>query len=299
MTRKWIGAAAAAGAMALGLGACDDVPAAPVDRASTVRLELAGAEARYISAAEVDIGAVELIGVDDTVEITLTADATSGPVDLVALSGGATIELAELDIEPGDYSRLRLVVESASVELEPGYTFTDGTTSRSLTVPTGASSGLLLNLEPAAPGDTIADGIQIERSGVEMMLVFDTRLSFSIQGDPEDPAGIAGIGFTPAIRVVEATAAGSISGTVISLTPEGFEVRAFPLDAGSLQPFQTREATAVTAADGTYQLDFLTPGEYAVDVTVDSGFTTVPAIEQAAVDAGEAVTGIDFQVVAD
>lgn len=299
MTRKWIGAAAAAGAIGLVLGACDDLPVVPVDDTSEIRLELTGGEARYLSAAEVDIGAIELIGVEDTVQITLTADATSGPVDLVALSGGATIDLAELDIPPGDYARLRLVLESASVELEPGYTFADGTTSRTLTVPTGASSGLLLNLEPAAPDDTIPDGLQIEREGIELMLAFHTRQSFPIVGDPDDPDGIAGITFTPAIRVVEAMAAGSISGTVISLTPEDIDVRAFPLDEASLQPYQTLGSTAITAANGSYELDFLTPGEYAVDVIVGPGFTTVPAIEQITVGPGEGVTNVDFQVVAD
>ena len=299
MRGRWVATGALVVATAVGVGACDDVPAGVIDTGATVRIEMTSASAPYLGAAEVDLGAIDLIGADDTTVVTLTPDATDGSVDLVGLRDGGTILLTDAEVEPGDYSRLRIVVEDARVELAPGYAFTDGTTSRSLTVPPGASAGLLLNLEVAGIQDAVVDGIEIDRSGVELILDFDARQSFVVQGDLEAPGGVTGIAFAPAVRVVESTAAGTIAGTVIGFDPQGVMIVALPLDRASLQPYQTREATATAAANGRYTLRHLAPGSYAVDAVVDSGFTTNPPIAQADIGPGEAVTGIDFVVVPD
>lgn len=284
---------------ALGVGACEDVPPGPVDTTGEVRIELTSASGPYLSAAEVDLGAVELIGTDDTTVVTLTPDGTAGLVDLFGLRDGVTTLLAETEVEVGEYSRLRIVVEDARVQLAPGYTFDDGTTSRALTVPTGASAGLLLNLDVVGIEDAVADGIEIDQRGIQLILDFDVRQSFGIEGDPEAIDGITGIAFMPAVRVVEASGSGSVAGTVIDLDPEGLVITAIPLDTASLQPYQTREVTALAAANGRYTLRYLVPGSYAVDVVVDSGFATNPDLAQADIGSGDALTGVDFVVVTD
>ena len=307
---KWTGAVALA---AVALAGCDSMGTTGLtDGDATLKLLLTDAPSDYVQSARVDIGAVQLVPAgseDEEAEdgengiITLTDDGTEGYVDLLQLQNEATSQLAELDIESGTYSQLRLIVDSAEVELIDGYEFTDGTTTKTLFVPSGAQTGIKLNLGGSDGDGDDAGGVEIAPGETVLVLDFDVSQSFVIQGNPESPAGINGMLFTPTIRVVVNDVAGSISGTVSkaadSMNVAGLTVTADPTSSSTVEDYQTQRATAVTDSTGAYTVHFLVPGDYSVTVAADSGFVTDPASQAVTVGEAEDATGIDFTVVED
>jgi hypothetical protein len=282
----------------LGAAACDETTATGD---SSLRILLTDAPSDYIAAAEVDIGEVELIrGESDGAPIMLSTDGTDGFVNLLDLQGTATATLAEADIEPGTYAQLRLMVEAARVRLADGYEFTDGTTEKALVIPSGAQTGIKLNLG-VAEGDDDASHLEIVPGQTVLVLDFDVNQSFVIQGNPESPAGINGVLFTPTIRVVAEDVAASIAGTVSTDLAEasvaGLTVTAEPTDEGTVEAYQTTTATAVTGDGGSYTLNFLVPGTYVVTVTAPEGFAMSPGSQTVTVTNAQNATGVDFAVV--
>ncbi len=286
------------------LAACDS----GLEPSGSARLQvlLTDAPADYLDSALVDIGAVELLGGEE--RIVLSEDGTDGEVDLLALRDQVTMLLADAEIPAGSYGELRLIVESARVVLAEGYTF-DGTDERGapLKVPSGAQTGIKLKLraETMTPDDAEAagdDASGIEISGDMTLVVdFDVNRSFVVQGNPETPAGIKGMLFTPTLRVVVRDIAGSLSGTVTG--PEGVAVEGIVVTAESLAPegsgeeFQSESGTATTDADGAYTIGFLSPGTYRVTLEVPEGFTSDPGSRDVVVGESESVEGVDFALI--
>lgn len=291
-------AAAAVGLAAL--AGCDSTTGAGGD--ATVRVLLTDAPADYIEAAWVDIGDVQLIPADQGGPITLSTDGTDGLVDLLELQDAATALLAEADVEPGEYHQLRLIVEDARVELADGYQFNDGSTERPLFIPSGAQTGLKLNLG-VAEGESQDEeaGLYIAAGETVLVLDFDVNQSFVIQGNPETPAGINGILFTPTIRVAAEDVAGRIAGTVTTglqdVDVSGLVVTAEPEDEGTLDDYQSTTATATTRDDGSYTLHFLVPGTYTVSVAPPEGLAVDPATISVSVEPSEEATGVDFDII--
>jgi hypothetical protein len=277
-------------------------PLEPVDPGQTrVEVWLTDAASAYLDVAEVDIGEVGLVPLEGSA-VSLTADG-SGPVDLMELRTRDPLQLAEQDVAPDAYSTLTIEIESARVELDPDYAFTDGTRDSILAVPDGARNGVALNLDLAGVQDDSVGAMVIDAGRLVFMVDFDVNQSFLIQGDPEDPEGIQDMTFSPALRVVVQSVAGSIAGTVSSLaaavSEAGRLVTARPLDEGILEPYQTQTATATTAPDGSYTLPFLPAGSYVVNVDVPDGYTTDPSLTEARVDVSTDVTGVDFLIRSD
>ena len=299
----------ALGALAL-LGAigCSDLLGS--DDTARLTVLLTDAPSDYVGSAMVDIGRVELLPADDGERVVLSEDGTDGPIDLLDLQGLTTMVLADLEIPEGTYREIRMIIESASVELAEGYTLRDGSTDAVLRVPSGATSGLKLKLradEELEDGEEASaeESAGVTISGGETVLVvdFDVNQSFVIQGNPNTPAGIQGVSFRPTLRVVVRDVAGSISGTVTT-SVEGAVVEGLVVSAEHAAPeddeeFQSSIATAVTGADGTYTVFFLAPGSYAVSVT-PAAETLVgsPEAIDVDVDASENVEGVDFELVA-
>ena len=262
-----------------------------------MRVLLTDAPIDYVEAAWVDIGAVVLVPAGDGGPVVLSEDGTDGPVNLLELQSAATHLLADAEIEAGDYAQLRLIVESATVELVEGYTFTDGSTERELTVPSGAQTDIKLNLHAAGE-----DGDGPVTIGGETVLVldFDVGRSFVIQGAPDTPAGIQGMLFTPTIRVVVEDVAATVSGTVATeledVPVSGLTVTAEPLDEGTLEEYQPKAGTAVTDEDGNYTIYFLVPGTYEIGVETPDGTEADPV--EIELERGEDVDEVDFDLVA-
>lgn len=289
---------------------CDGDPAS-VGRDATVRVLLTDAAADYIGEAFVDIGQVQIIPAGEGAPIILSEDGTDGMVDLMELQGEATSLLAEGVVEPGTYHQLRLIVEGARVGLAERdgyqYLFTDGQPDQDMKVPSGAQTGIKLNLKPAANGDSedgVEDegGVYIAQGETVLILDFDVGRSFVIQGNPETPAGIKSVHFKPTLRVIVQDGAGSISGTVsTSLSPDlvnNLTVTAQPEEDTYFGEYQTQSASSSTGDDGKgkYEIPFLVPGTYTVSVTLASEYVTDPVSAVVTVGPGEDVGNINFTI---
>ena len=286
--------------LALGVPGCED--STSPEGTGQFSVALTDAPSAMFAEAIVDIGAIQLIG-DEGPPITLTND--GGVHDLLALQNGVMADLATLDIEAGTYHQLRLIVESAEVTLAAGFEFADGTTTRVLFVPSGAETGIKVNLR-YADGDEESAGVEIS-SGETILVVLDMDVeqNFVIQGSPDTPAELIDVLFTPLVRASVLDVAGSISGTVTysSATPgdetEFASIEAELDEATSLvlEAMQTTMVTTTAAADATYTLWFVSPGTYDVSASATIGGTeytdgpqTVPVGED------EDVTGVDFDL---
>lgn len=275
------------------MGACSD-STNPGDARLTVLLTDAPGD--YIGSAEVSIGEVWMISADGD-RVMLTDDA--GDFELLDLQNGVTASLASLDIPAGTYVQARMVVNSAMVTLADGFTFNDGTMTRTLTVPSGMQSGIKINLTDA-DGDPETPGVEITGDMV-MVFDFDVQRNFRIQGSPHTPAGIRGVHFQPLIRAVVRDIAGSISGAVTDQDANALPdqiVKALLLESGVLDALQTPEATGTSQDDGTYSILYLAPGTYEVSVieVVDEEEETLAGPDTVMVGEREDVTDVDFVV---
>lgn len=204
MTRiRYAGGLAAAIAVFAG---CES-PAGPEGMAR-LQVLLTDAPSDMIASAEVAISRVYLQRGDETEvdgEAQAEGDESAGRVDLfndpenpqtydlLLLQDGVTAALTEeVEIPAGDYAQLRLVVQSATITLAEGYEFSDGTMEKELFIPSGAQSGIKVQLTSA---------VDAEAGTTTIVLVdFDVNDNFVIQGDPDSPGGIENILFTPLLR---------------------------------------------------------------------------------------------------
>lgn len=293
--------AVAAPVLALAFGACDETTSP--EGTGELTVALTDAPGAMFDEAIVDIGAIQLVGGEGG-PITLTED--GGVHDLLELQDGVMVDLATLEIEAGTYHQLRLIVESAEVTLAGDYEFADGTKSRSLFVPSGAQTGVKINLRYAEDADGGNGSVEIA-SGETILVVLDMDVSqnFVLQGDPDGPEGLLDVLFTPLVRASVEDVAGSISGTVTytSATPadetEFASIEAVLDESTStlLEEMQTTTATTTAGADGSYKIWFLSPGTYDVSASANIGGTdytdgprTVP------VEDAENVTGVNFDL---
>jgi hypothetical protein len=296
--------------LAAGPLGCDRDPAA-VGKNATIRVLLTDAPSDYIGSALVDIGQVQIIPGGTEGPITLSEDGTDGLVDLMDLRDAATTLLAEGIVEPGTYHQLRLIVERARVALASvegtQFRFPDGMTEQDMKVPSGAQTGIKLNLKSAdtsqeGEAEDSEGGVEIVPGETVLILDFDVSRSFVIQGNPETPAGIKSVHFKPTLRVIVQDGSGSISGTVsTALSAElvkGLTVTATPEDDTFFGEYQTRSAQVLTGEDGKYTIPFLVPGSYTVSVTPPDGYAATPASSAVVIDPAENEENIDFTIVA-
>ncbi|MDX1645884.1 MAG: DUF4382 domain-containing protein [Longimicrobiales bacterium] len=268
------------------------------DTGTKVTVLLTDAAADYIAAANVDIGRVEILPAGDGGgPILLNEDGTEGYVNLLEFQGPATTPIAEAEIEPGVYGQLRLVVEGANVQLMAPYEFRGGGDEMDLFVPSGAQTGIKLNLR----SEDYPNGIEIVPGETVIVLDFDVNQSFVLLGNPKTPAGVHGVNFKPTIRVTGMDVAASIAGTVFTnvdgLSIEGLTVVATPQDEGSAPGYQTETATALTDMDGVYKMWYMVPGTYEVTVDTDPGFATDPEAQTVELGWSENITDVDFELL--
>lgn len=188
-------------ALVFGLAACD--PASPVDDTAAgdarIQILLTDAPADYIEEAWVWISRVYLIpGEEDPEAGPAFVDLFNDPeeplaFDLLTLRDGVIADLTgEVELPAGTYRQLRMIVADAEVTLAEGYTFSNGESTRKLFIPSGAQSGIKVNL---------VEPITTEAGAVDVVLVdFDVNQNFVLQGNPDTPAGLRGVLFTPMLR---------------------------------------------------------------------------------------------------
>ena len=157
---------------------------------SRVRLQLTDAPAPNIESAMVWISRAYLIagsdsGSDSTGRVVVTDEPQE--YDLLELQDGVTALLGDADVPAAEYSQLRLVVDSARLTLAAGFTFADGSTTKSLKVPSGSQSGIKVSF----PGKLDLTG------DTDVVVDFDVAENFVFQGPPAAPHDVK---FTPHLK---------------------------------------------------------------------------------------------------
>jgi hypothetical protein len=257
-------------ASALVLAACGDGGTASGDM-GTLTLRLSDAPGEEIESAVIWVSGVSVIGDNGAPHVISTDTAT---YDLLALQGGVTAALGSAEIPVGTYSQLRLHVDSAQVTLKAPITFTSGSPTASLKVPSGSTSGLKVNLEgvEVIPGETV------------LLVDFDVSRSFVFQGPPGGPKSAM---FKPVIHATVMNVAGAIAGTVLPAASKA-----------GLFAIQGTDTIATASADslaGSYMIRYLTPGMYKVlarAVGYQDGVRDSIVVGNAQI-----VTGIDFTLI--
>lgn len=255
--------------LAAGLAACSG-GAGP--QMSHVFVRLTDAPGPGVSAASAWISTVYLVGADGTSRDTITTG-PSTKYDLLSLQGGVTALLGDKLIPAGDYAQLRMIVDSAQIQLTSPATFSNGTDTATMKVPSGPQTGIKVEFGGAvhvAPGQTV------------LVVDFDVSRSFVFLGPPTGPFGVL---FKPVLHGVVQDVAGSISGKSDPVTTVLFAIDASTKD--------TVATTPANASDGTYTLMFLPPSTYTVlDSNTTNGHkvTSAPVV----VGPGQNVTGVDL-----
>lgn len=180
--------------------------------------------------------------------------------NLLDLQNGVTTDLIEMEVPAGDYDLIRLYVQSAMIELND-----DGKTTFDLKIPSGEQTGIKVFLEPVI---SVVGGLT-----TELILDFDVRKSFVVQGNPDTHAGIKGFHFKPVIRAINVSITGSIVGKVTDTLGEGIGSVFITLeqDGADLDPSAQTDTDEEDA--GKYLISGLDPGVYKVIATKE-GYVT-------------------------
>jgi hypothetical protein len=237
----------------------------------TLSVRLADAPGEEVESAVIWVSGVSVVGTDGGVHV-ISGDTAS--YDLLAFQGGVTASLGSAEIPVGTYSQLRLIVDSAQVTLKAPVTFTSGSPTASLKVPSGSQSGLKVNLGnvQVTPGETV------------LLADFDVSRSFVFQGPPGGPKSAI---FKPVIHATVMDVAGSISGVVLPASSKA-----------GLYAIQGPDTIATASADslsGAYSIRFLPPGTYKV-LARATGYQD-GVRDSVLVGNSQAVTGVDFTLV--
>jgi Domain of unknown function (DUF4382) len=250
------------------VGCADDSTSG--NQVGTLTVRLADAPGEEIESAVIWTSGVSVVGADG-IQVISTDTAT---YDLLALQGGVTAALGSAEIPVGTYNQLRLMVDSAQVTLKSPITFTSGSPTASLKVPSGSESGLKVNLDSVEviPGETV------------LLVDFDVSRSFVFQGPPGGPKSAS---FKPVIHATVMNVAGSIAGTVQPIAARA-----------GLFAIQGTDTIATAAADtltGAYVLRYLAPGTYSV-LARATGYQD-GIVNGVLVGNSQDVTGVDFTLV--
>jgi len=172
--------------------------------------------------------------------------------NLLDLRNGVTADLAEMELEPGNYDLIRLYVDEASLAVKQGETY-------DLKVPSGSQTGIKIFMDPDLH---VSGGLS-----ADVLLDFNVEKSFILKGNTKSPEGIKGFNFKPVIRAVNITTAGTIEGLVINSDTA--------LNAASVWIVQDTVITsAFTDTAGYYAMPGIPAGFYSVSATLE-GFDTV------------------------
>ncbi len=194
--------------------------------------------------------------------------------DLLVLANGVTAELADSVIPTGEYHQLRLIVDSARAVLKAPLTFRDGSTTASMKVPSGSTSGLKVKF---------GGPIVVDSGEVVVVIDFDVSRSFVFQGPPSAPKSVS---LKPVINGTYRNVAGSISGTV---TPAAARAQLFAIRNGN----DTARTAFADTLTGAYTLQFMPPGTWTVAATSAVGYGNAQ-VDNVMVGESQAVTGVDI-----
>jgi hypothetical protein len=204
-------------------------------------------------------------------EIEFVFDAAKN-FDLLTLTGGLTAELlADTEVPAGGYNWVRLAVNAEFDNVFDSFAMKSTGEEVELRVPSGSQNGLKL-----VSGFTVT-----ENQSTHLVIDWDLRKALS------DPLGQPGYHLRPALRVTDMALFGTLSGTVAEalvtdanctndlVAQTGNAVYIYigvtdtPGDIGDAEndPFTTTTVTQDGAGAYTYEVNFLSVGEYTAAFT--------------------------------
>ncbi len=218
-------------ALVLIIAGCDT---APQSETGTLEVRLVDAPIDSVSEVNIVIDSVQVNNTDNE-EGWITISEPMQSYDLLKLTNGAYEVLGEVDLEPGTYEQIRLILNREGNNL----VFPDERVE-DLFIPSGAQTGVKLNVNA-----------EIE-AGFTYTLILDFDASRSVV-----KAGNSGkYLLKPVIKASNEATTGIVSGTVL------------PADAKSKVMAIVEEDTLTTTladtTDGTYKLLGLDPGTYRI-----------------------------------
>lgn len=236
----------------------------PLD-SSRVEVLLTDAPADEADQLMVAFGRVDLVPSDAEDEAGVhTVTDSAGELDVLELRNGEAELLGGVDVPPGTYDQIRLVVESARLE------FDGGAESFDVKTPSGAQSGLKINVDPPL----------LAEAGATSEIVIDFDVSRAVV---ETPPGSGNYLLKPTgLRAV--TTSGVLEGTVID------DVTAEPVEDATVTVYEPDEteitsAATTTEADGSFRIITLVEGTYDMELAAD-GYAALQ-IEEIDIRAGE------------
>jgi uncharacterized protein DUF4382 len=256
----------------LALAACNGTTAPSMGQ---LNLHLTDAPLAGIASATVQITKAYLIGGGDASGPRFTITDTPQSYDLLTLQNGATALLGSASIPVGDYTQLRLVVGQATVTLASPLTFSDGSTSKTVKVPSGMETGIKVNF---------SGPVHIHPGQTDLVVDFDVSRNFVFTGGASSPTGVL---FTPVLQASVMDVAGSISGTS---SPAAALGHLFAIMTTSGGPDTVASALA-DATTGAYKLWYLPPGSYTV---ADTAVGYKNSTQSVTVGPAQNVTGVNF-----
>ena len=203
----------------------------------TMSIFMADAPLTGVTSVMITIDRVEANCDGDWIEI----DVTQRMYDLLTLTQVDTL-IGTATVPPGNYSQIRLFISKVTVEDETG--------THDVIVPSGAKSGLKLNVNAAVGGS----------GDVAILLDFNVAKSLVKQGNGQYL-------LKPVIPAVLRQSVGSVRGLVLY---EGYREEAVLVTAtyieGDSYPIGTEVNTSATIADGTFKIWALLEGVYRIDL---------------------------------
>ena len=137
----------------------------------------------------------------------------SASIDLVPLTGGVSELLVDAALEPGTYDEARLIVDSGEVVLKPDAVVRNGShtfnvENGGLAFPSGAQTGIKVKLDEPI--------VVVSELSSSLTLDFDLSKNFIFNGPLGHAPGVGRVLFTPVVRAVNSTTAGSVTLDVLS-----------------------------------------------------------------------------------
>lgn len=237
-------------------------PAADTGQARVLMTDAPVAEAQSLP---VTIVGVELVG---EAEGTTAVSTETQTIDVLTLRNGALVELGIAELPAGTYHQVRLIVDAAAIVFSPEESY-------EVEVPSGAQSGLKINVEPplvVAAGQTS-----------ELLLDFDVQRAVV-----ETPAGSGNYLLKPtSIRAAPVVSVGTVQGSVVAV-PLGESGLALPVSGVGVTVLDQEGlvvTSTITEADGSFKIISLPTGTY--DLEFDLVGYSLLTVEDVVVVAGE------------
>ena len=208
---------------------------------SNLRLLLTDAPADEASQLVVQFGAIKLItSGDEEGESGLTVSDSAGSFDVLTLRNGTTALLSDKNIPDGIYSQLRLIIEEATITIDDK--------DNNVKIPSGAQSGLKINIDPPL----------VAQKGQISTIILDFNANRVIE------TGNGSYIMSPtAIRAtsVSGTLQGTLQDKEGNLLANGLVT---VTDASGIAITETK-----TAEDGLFKIISLNEGSYTVEVSLE------------------------------